>query len=352
MVKHMKQNIFLTILFSLFLFSGTLIAKTVHDIPYEYNGFFNYNHKNGKVIFMEFSSTVTKTEDSFQFIIYDLDLINSNVIRKTNIKKAAGCIQESPKIDSHGDWIASVNPKLKVVYLLNIRTEDCNKINYNFTVSNFGWSRDSKWLVFNERKDKSFHLLDPKTQEFSQVSNEKSGTKLFIWEPQLKTTLFAFLPWKTIGGEQKTSDMYEYFYLNNELQKVKYENKPPLYNKEHNLYFKLTSENYVEPYTTFYDLTTNKKIGVAQELYLRSRQTYVVMLNNNGVYFHGGRGLYDYKKNEFIHFSTPDQAVIPFAVDQDRYAIMYHSKENLLKVYDLQERKYIKSYTPFWREQK
>ena len=346
------KSLFLTLLVSFFLFNSTLIAKTKFNIPYIYSGFFNYNHKEGRVIFTEKLYIRTNTKSSSQYTVYDLDLSESKVISKVSMKNASGCIHESPKLDPRGVTIATVDRSSKTVYFLNKSSGDCNKTHYNFTLSDFGWSRDSKWLVFNERKSKSFHLLDPTTLEFKQLSNSKSGTNFFIWEPHLKTTLFAFLPWKKIGAEQKTSDMYEYFYLNNELEKVKYENKPPLYNKEHSLYFKLTSENYVEPYTTFYDLTTNKKIGVAQELYLSSRQTYVVMLNNNGVYFHGGRGLYDYKKNEFIHFSTPDQAVIPFAVDQDRYAIMYHSKENLLKVYDLQERKYIKSYTPFWREQK
>jgi hypothetical protein len=328
------------------------LAGSTYNISYEHNGFHNYDHGSGIVLFYEIEFiTENKNFSGMKHMAYRVNLKNREIIDKIDIDNSKNCIKYYPKLSPAKDRVISFVEGS--MFLLNLESDECSQINYEFNLISYAWTQDGK-VIFSGRDFKTFHLLNPKNKKFESYSHAEHSS-FFMWNYGLNAIQFAYIPKKYLKEDNIffTSDDLEYFYINEDHEWTKYEKKPPLVSSRGDVYFRQYSANEEPTTMEFFDVRTNEKISVAKGMGLTHFATNIVWLDNNWVYVQGSPGVFNYVKGKMVPFiSDLEELTIPFAVDQNRYAIMYQGKEDRLKIFDLQEMKFISSYEPFWRSKK
>lgn len=338
-------------------FMATAYSGDTFSIRYESSGFFNYDRNLGDVVFVErkFSRASAGAPGVGRNFVYRINLNDRKVIESVGFRDAAArCLGYMPKRSPGGAYLASLSLSGKAVLLLDLVSGECREVVAGFYHSDYSWSEDGKKLIFKDASTNSFHVLDPRTQQFERYSSAGGGVAYSVsWSQMLNETIYIFKPRELSEVEpyKYTTDDFDYFYINDEGEWVRLEVKHPLMNPHGDVYFVEHSGIEQLPTTEFFDAETGDMLSIQENFFVAGgNNKYAVWLDNDWVYFQGGAGVLNYRSGQFVPFGSDEDPLVPFSVADGRYAIMYDGKEGLLKVYDLQTRKYIESYEPFWRD--
>lgn len=350
----MKNIVF----FVLFIFLYAMNAQG--ELPDSYytigtgteTDFYAYHRATGTLTLSETGSFKGKNwERHYTAANYFLDLKNKKVVRALRGKeRLSGCFGGRLMRNPDGKSVASQNNKTDTLSILNLMTGECKQKMHNLSIMKFVWSDDGKWLDLMDRNSVSFYRMNPESMEFEKIEH-KGAIDSIAWSVDLKRTLYVYRT-KSADELSDTASGYAYYYVDDDGVQRKVDSKYPLTNPDGDVYFYTEFEDEQSPTTTFFDMKSGKALSRQSGFYLGFYNRYAVWLKNDWVFFQGANGVLNYRTGEFVTFGTElTPSVVPFSVSDGRYAMMYLMGEDKLMVYDLEERKYIESYEPFWREQ-
>ncbi len=347
------DRLLLLLLVSVFFFEGAVAAEIDYEISSSpIKNFFAYHRSSGTVEFYEESYIRQPTGgyDIHSSTNYYLNLKDKEVVRvRRGRELLSGCFGGELIRRPHGRSTASLNNNTNTLSLLDLETGECRHTDYNYATMAISWSDDGKWLELMDRKSVAFYRMNPETMKFEKLER-KGAIDSMAWSPKLGRSLYVYRT-KPVGDNYESSADYAYYYVDDDGVQRKVEDTHPMTNPNGDVYFYTEFLDEEPPTTTFVDVKTGKELARQPAFYLAISSRYAIWLKDNWVYFEGGGGVLNYRTGEFVSLGTElTPSVSPFSVSDGRYAMMYLRGEDRLMVYDLEERKYIESYEPFWRE--
>lgn len=314
--------------------------------------FFAYNRSSGTIVFQETGSF--KQLDGrrrYTAANYFIDLTARKVLLSVRGKeRLKGCFAGRFARSPSGDVVVSQNDNTKTLSVLELKTRECQQKIHELSMQGFNWSDDGKQIEIEDYSNYAYYLMNPEDMGFHKLE-PKGAVYGFAWSQKLNASLFVYRPSGfDINDDNSNSNQLDYYYLDHDKTQKKLDDEFPLTNPQGDVYFYVNYPEEELPVTTFVDKKTGEVLARKSNFYLGPNHRYAVWLKDGWVYFQGASGVLNYRTDKFVSFSTElTPEVFPFSVSEGRYAIMYLRGEDRLMIYDLEERKYIESYEPFWR---
>lgn len=349
----MKKNVF-------FVFVVLLYAMTAQgELPDSYytvgtgaeTDFYAYHRASGTLTLSETGSFKGKNwERHYTSASYFIDLKNKKVLRAVRGKeRLSGCFAGRLMRSPNETLVASQNDNSNTLSILNLETGECKQKKHNLAVMSFAWSGDGKQIEIEDGNSHAFYLVNP--EDFSVRKLPPQGVPYSFFIGQRAGEILYLYRTKRFEVGYYSSKQFDYYVLDEYGEQKKLDDKYLMTNPSGDVYFYTQFEDEQSPTTSFVDMISGKVLAVQPGFYLGSSNRYAIWLKNDWVYFQGANGVLNYRAGEFVNFGTElTPSVVPFSVSDGRYAMMYLMGEDKLMVYDLEERKYIESYEPFWRE--